>query len=77
VDGARRGRQPDAQIPPGRVLCGHLHPACFALVNRHETRHLGLGYLRSGGGGYGVLAQQIAQRQHRIVLPLLGEEMRA
>jgi hypothetical protein len=77
VDGAFRGRQPDAQIPPGWVLCGTLHPAFFALVNKQEMQHLGRNYFSPGGTGYVVLAQQIAHWQHRFVLPLLGEEMRA
>ena len=77
VDDAFRGRQPDAHIPPGWVVCGEVHPAFFALVNRQEMQHLGRNYLRPGGTGYVVMAQQIGHWQHRFVLPLLGQEMRA
>lgn len=77
VDDAFRGRQPDTHIPPGWVVCGEVHPAFFALVNRQEMQHLGRNYLSPGGTGYVVLAQQIAHWQHRFVLPLLGEEMRS
>lgn len=77
VDGAFRGRQPDAQIPPGWVLSGTVHPSFFALINKHEIRYLGQSHVSPGGTGYVVLAQQIVHWQHRFVLPLLGEEMRA
>ena len=77
VGAALRGRQPDPRMPCGWVLCGNLHPACFARVNTQEMQHLGQSHLRPGGTCYIVLAQQIGHWQHRFVLPLLGQEMRA
>ena len=77
VDAAFRGRQPDAHIPPGWMLCGAVHPAFFAIIDKHEMRHLGQSHLSPAGTGYVVLEQQIAHWQHRFVLPLMGEEMRS
>lgn len=63
--------------PTGRWwLCGNLHPDMFAAAQEQDLRHLGKEMVSFQGIRYLVLAQQIGQWQHRLLLQVAGREVK-
>ena len=60
----------------GWYVCGHVHPAFFALCCTSPVSHLAHTFVSEAGIVYVVLAQQIDGWQHRFALQLTGDDMR-
>jgi hypothetical protein len=68
---------PANAVTPGWYLLGVTHPDWFTLAGSETIVHLGCTYAGSQGTTFVVLAQQVGCWQHRLVLPLVGEDVRA
>lgn len=56
-------------------VCGSLHPRMFAAAQKEPLRHLGKVITTRAGTRYLVLAQQVGEWQHRLMLQLAGRQV--
>lgn len=56
-------------------VCGSLHPRMFAAGQQEPLRHLGKVITTQAGTRYLVLAQQVGEWQHRLMLQVAGRQI--
>jgi hypothetical protein len=66
--------QPDA-VSGRWWVCGSLHPRMFAAAQKEPLRHLGKVITTPAGTRYLVLAQQVGEWQHRLMLQVAGRQV--
>jgi hypothetical protein len=79
VQGALAGRKDAAQVPPGWYLCGSAHPEMYARLQAgaNDIRHSVVLFPAPSGTHFLVINQRVDAWQHRFVLPLVGQTVRA
>jgi hypothetical protein len=79
VQDALAGRNDAAQVPPGWYLCGSAHPDMYARLQAGaaDIKHSVVLFPAPSGTHFLVINQRVDEWQHRFVLPLVGQTVRA
>jgi hypothetical protein len=79
VRDALAGRKDAGQVPPGWYLCGSAHPDMYAQLQAgaNDIKHAVVLFPSSSGTHFLVINQRVGEWQHRFVLPLIGQTVRA
>lgn len=79
VRDALAGRKDAGQVPQGWYLCGSAHPDMYARLRAgaDDIKHSVVLFPAPSGTHFLVINQRVDEWQHRFVLPLVGQTVRA
>lgn len=76
-DAATRSGPVAPQVPKAWCLCGNVPQDLLAAADKHGVQQAATWVRRANGLNVLVFAQRVGEWQHRLVLPLVGDEVRA